>query len=532
MISKNRINVFCRICTAVALVIVWSSGVCQGQVRVRQGIARDASSRVGSGGRNTGVIQRPGVLGNQIVSGNIGGGQSFRGIGGIGDVTRFGGTSVGSSSLSGFRRDSYGLDYSASKLGVAQPFYLPSSTVLGVRGITSGLARPGSNMPSSVNVNPIPIRGIDPERSQVGKVPGSSNLGPVDRRMDLARPNQAVQAAADGSVIETASNLFGIRRTNPQLNFDRPYEAVVDDLPDRKTQQRTRRTVEPRTTETFQALPEWARPVGLQDELIPPPGADIQKPNTDRERPMDEAVEDNVTQSKELIEQSKGASSVPSLADVYEQIRAKKQAQEQQDAAIAKSPGELITPMAPTLPQDQEQAAERLARHMRIYNTFVSSKRSSFNEYMALGEQLLKQGNYYQAARAYQGAIGQSPDNPLGYLGRAYSLAGAGDLLSASDNLFPEQAQTKIDLKEFFKSPEEIDRITTKLSALMEIKPEDARIRLLLGYIYYYSGNAGEAETVLQEAAELAKADPQMPPDLGRAVTNFAQAVSRHRSSR
>ena len=65
----------------------------------------------------------------------------------------------------------------------------------------------------------------------------------------------------------------------------------------------------------------------------------------------------------------------------------------------------------------------------------MSKREGNFDEYMARGESLLRKGSYYQAARAYVKAIGVRKLNPLGYLGQAYSLAGAGELVSASESL-------------------------------------------------------------------------------------------------
>ena len=124
-------------------------------------------------------------------------------------------------------------------------------------------------------------------------------------------------------------------------------------------------------------------------------------------------------------------------------------------------------------------------------------------------------------------------ENPLGHLGRAYSLAGAGELVSAAQSLgralglFPEQAQTKIDLKKFFRSQKEIDKITGKLGAMAEVKKKNVRIRLLLGYIHHYSGNTALAGPILREAAELAKTDPSISVKLAETIDKFAKDVSK-----
>ena len=223
---------------------------------------------------------------------------------------------------------------------------------------------------------------------------------------------------------------------------------------------------------------------------------------------------------------------MPSIVDIYKQMLADSAAEEQLRPGSADAGTEVISPFVPSGEEDQEEAARKLGAKLRSYNTFVGSQRTGFNGYMALGELRLKQTNYYQAASAYRRAIELRPENPLAYLGRAYSLVGAGDLISAANNLgkalaiFPEQAQRKIDLPKFFHSQIELDRITSKLVNLIEANKGNVRVRLLLGYIYHYSGQNNLAVPVLTEAAELAKTDPKIPVGLAQAIAKFTKAVS------
>ena len=62
---------------------------------------------------------------------------------------------------------------------------------------------------------------------------------------------------------------------------------------------------------------------------------------------------------------------------------------------------------------------------------------------------------------------------------------------------------------------------------MAELKEQDARIRLLLGYIYHYSGNTALAGPILREAAELAKTDPSISPKLAKTIGKFAEDVSK-----
>jgi tetratricopeptide (TPR) repeat protein len=196
-------------------------------------------------------------------------------------------------------------------------------------------------------------------------------------------------------------------------------------------------------------------------------------------------------------------------------------------------PDAVISPLVPSAKEDREEAVRELTAKMLTYNSFVGKQSSSFNDLMAQGERLLKDRQYYYAARTYRRASELRPENPLAQLGRAYSLTGAGDLISAARNLaqaldlFPEQAKRKIDLQGFFHSPEELQRITTKLENMANAGTNNAHVRLLLGYIYHYSGQSEMAVGVLNEAAEQAKAGEKIPAELTNTIEKFAQAVAK-----
>lgn len=526
--GKRRI-VFWPALIAV-VVLVGESGTIRGQMQVGRSRGLDANRQVGSGGRNPGGARGvPGSLANRIMSGNVGAGKSFQGQGAIRDFRSFQG-SLGTSSLSNFQRDSYGLSNNASNMGMPQSFFLPSSTVLGIRGITSGRARPGSNMPRNVNLTPRAPSG--PVLGQSGVLSKFAGARPADQRLDLRPVSRGLRPIGQQPAVDTASNLFGIRRITPELGLDRSYEEVMKDVLAEKRRAKQRLTPPP-AVQKFQALPVWAQPgVGkiAQDQTEAGP---LQPGTISKTTEADTAIERNLAKSRELIEESSGKSGLPSLVDIYEQMIAERELQERAGMAPSKKGLGLDSPFELKPGEDASSARQRLLDKILVYNSFVSKRGDSFDEYMARGEGMLQRGNYYQAARAYEGAIGLRATNPLGYLGRAFSLAGAGELVSASQSLgralaiFPEQAQTKIDLKGFFPSQAEIDRISEKLKMLSELKEADARIRLLLGYIYHYSGKSDLAGPVLQEAAELAKTDPSVSPELAKIIAKFAEAVSK-----
>lgn len=224
---------------------------------------------------------------------------------------------------------------------------------------------------------------------------------------------------------------------------------------------------------------------------------------------------------------------MPSIVDVYERMMAEDNSKEQIDPNAIQTPDETISPLVPSAKKDREAAIRDLTAKMLTYNSFVGNQASSFNDLMAQAESLLKNRQYYYAARTYKRASELRPENPLAYLGRTYSLTGAGDLISASNDLakalelFPDQAKRKIDLQGFFHSPEELTRITTKLEAMADALTDNVRIRLLLGYIYRYSGQNEAAIRVLNEAAASAKSDEKTPAELTKTIEKFAQAVAK-----
>ncbi len=501
-----------------------------GQVRVGGGGGLDANTRVGSRGINSAV--RPGInpaLNNQIISGNVTAGKVFRGIGGIGDPRSFQ-ASLGTDSLSGFRRNSYGLPSGPSSYGVPRPFYLPSNTVLGVQGITSGAARSGSNMPQSTTLAPLGPRGPAQSRPNTGRASLYSGQQPVDNRVDLRayRPGLSTQQK-----VVTASNLYGLRQFGPEITDepDRPEtlasgaQAVPRDL----TRQGRQKDKPDRPT----ALPYWVQ--------LPSP-LDSQEPEADGEDGIPVPVLPGPTPSQTGEEQENGANLGPTTAlpqsflDVYqrmmEEVPAVSPALGSGDSGIVDITGQ----------PEQDQPADGIAAKILHYNSFVGARKDGFNDYMAQGESLLKQGGYYQAARAYERATAIEPDNPLARLGKAHSLLGAGDLVSAADNLamaleiFPKVGGRKINLPEFYYDQQEFDRIIQKLQARIEARQKDprpqkdARLRLLLGYMYIYSGEVPLGTAALQEAVELAGEDPNISQEWARIIAQFAREIPKQES--
>ena len=122
-----------------------SASVTTAQVsRTQVGGAIDSNYQIGSGGQNRPVGSGP-INSQLYVSGQVSGLARFRGQVGYFAPNELN-MAVPSASLSGFRRRSAGLEGLTGSYYTSS-YYEPTSTVFGLRGITSGQAAPGTNMP-------------------------------------------------------------------------------------------------------------------------------------------------------------------------------------------------------------------------------------------------------------------------------------------------------------------------------------------------------------------------------------------------
>jgi hypothetical protein len=138
--------------------------------------------------------------------------------------------------------------------------------------------------------------------------------------------------------------------------------------------------------------------------------------------------------------------------------------------------------------------------------TFVGKADSAFNDQMLKAERLLQIGQYYDAEAGYEHAAALDSTNPLPLIGRAHAALGAGDYHSAALFLarglerFPEFVHFNIDLQALMGGGEVTDIRRADIMRLLAGN-EDARLRFLLGYIEYNTGNRQSGLTNLEKAA-------------------------------
>ena len=247
------------------------------QYRIDNGQVRDANNRIGSGGYNTGGGNNStgGLNNNLIVTGNVGGGRSFRGNLGYTDSSAFRGN-LGSASFDRFTRDSVGIGqvrgsdrliYANQGVTTFRPFFGQGQTVAPPAGFVQDSATGGYVLPRPQLVTPNDGR-LDyggATRSQISRGtlaqstiiggPGLSNssFGAFDQRRQLDQPfggseftqlarpaariglleqNQSGRAGSlDGRVVSNPRNPSNPANDGPAVVDRKTNDAAADDDP-------------------------------------------------------------------------------------------------------------------------------------------------------------------------------------------------------------------------------------------------------------------------------------------------------------
>ncbi|MBN2445740.1 MAG: tetratricopeptide repeat protein, partial [Phycisphaerae bacterium] len=139
--------------------------------------------------------------------------------------------------------------------------------------------------------------------------------------------------------------------------------------------------------------------------------------------------------------------------------------------------------------------------------SFVGKGQSALNDEMLKAEALMDIGHYFEAAGRYEIAERLDPGNPLPRLGHGHALLAAGEystaavLIEQALSLFPDAARFHINLSDLMGGAEIVDVRRADLMKRLEAN-EDARLRFLLGYLEYHSGDHGRGLENLKKAAE------------------------------
>lgn len=509
----------------------------------------DANPQVGGGRVN---LPRPGaganLPGNYQATGNARFGQSLRSYSPISDPSAFR-APLGSASLSSFRRDSvstadayggygggnygagnyYGGGYSGALPGVgrSQPYYDPSRTVatptilnsqpLGLP-LTTGL--PQNRAPGSIDSGP----------GLVG-VPGTRD--PQDQRLDWrvnAKVDPNVATGQPSYRWQGTSSIFGmrpptitppIRRIDDQFNNAsavNPRGGLTD-------------AVRPATNLTPMGedrRPPGTSPIGSPADLVAsgrnPPAIPNQRPTILPPQPTAAVASAGGQRDGARPGMTPGAPPPPRIMDpsllpgfdAFTDMRLA--------LALVRDPGaswfeEMKNSIRdnPSAAVQQQEVAQLKADDFinRVLKaplrSFVGPGASALNNEMLKAESLMQIGQYYDAAGRYDAARTIDPNNPLPYMGKAHALLAAGEYYSAAVALvaglerYPDVARFQIDLQSLVGGGEIVD--IRRADIMERLKDnEDPRLRFLLGYLEYHSGNRDMGMKNLERAAAAVEA--------------------------
>ena len=485
------------------------AGLVFGDVRnpgvTTSGVSRYPSSAVSKSQYDSSNFQ----LGNDIVTGNVGGGKHFRGVVPYGSAYEFQGAQ-GSSTLNDFyRRSAYVPQGSAQDY---QPqtkrYYLPSSGVTSVEG-PGGMS--GLNMPrietnpssSQMNLAEPDLKKV--ELQQFGRVnqnltntrPLERDLGEVKTGLDKYLQNIKTPAE-DGT--ETTGLTEALQNAPAKKTFFEPLTSKP--ITANKKEQAPK---EPLTK--FQSRFEKPSEEETQAIKKEQPKQDMYSAMLEKiKKQFDEGIETKRLEKLQLAEDEK-------IAVIEKQKQRQEQINvilKQRDAAMRDKGREDNA--AQELLKKEEQQTQKEIELPDTIKSFAGAGKDMFSVYMNQAEQFMKNGMFYKAADAYALAGAYQNMNPLPYMGRSIALFAAGEYMSSSYYLnislriFEELALFKVSIKDFIGNEDIYNKRLTELGEV-QIQSGSPEMRFLMAYIYYVDGQPDKAKEAINDASAKLEGD-------------------------
>jgi tetratricopeptide (TPR) repeat protein len=450
--------------------------------------------------RREGLIRSPNPAntGNQLVTGNVRGGNYFRGSVPYRSPSDFG-TTLPSSSLDSFMRDSVGVEdigrYNRYTLGYS-PYYSPTQTVTPIVPRTSALA-------TSINAYSVQsyLSGNLPQRRD--EVLNSADAVSLGRLRPMSMTPAEMQKLISSEMA----------KDSPGRLTEQQYQGQPKQLePDLKQQ-------------SDAGLKKM--PTGFLDEQLLKPidgnlPAESQTALTKEGRIGEETAETMFTATSPR--------SLNKQLDVYEQMkqqintlekeiqRAQFSPESEKPAVSSEGQEDEKTPEEQAQAQDKKLAetdlsAARTDEILGTYETFASYSDDKFNQNMRAGEFYLKQGKYYRAADAYTLASLYKPNDPLAYAGKSHALFASGEymssalFLSRALQIFPEYVRFKIDLVAMVGDRDKLESRVADVEEWLG-KSGAPELEFLLAYVYYQLDRLDKAKESIEEAYKMMSQDP------------------------
>ena len=416
--------------------------------------ARNAPTQSGQKQRYITQGNPYGKSGNDIVTGNVGGGKHFRGV-----------VPYGSSYYSGA--------YSGSR---------------GSRSVNNFIRRSAAD-PIVNDRNPGQTRTYyDPSRSV-------SSMRRPDGTSGLSNPQLTGQGRRTNPYIvpDTATRMV----TTPQ--YQRPLSANNMDLEQilsRREQLRQEAEDQADLTEK-----ESGEKKGFFDEALSP---DLFKQEEEQEAEVTLAPEEDAL-TKVLKERQK--------TDDEQILEMESEEAKTQDEA---QPADRTSPESDLVPKlDIGTLGDEGSKVLGEHKTFESLSNEKFTGFMDAAEAFIKDEQFYKAANTYALAIVWKPNDARGYLGQSFSLFAAGEYMSSAYylsrafELDPKVTTKKYNLAEFLGNRDVFESRVLEITTWQE-RSGSGELAFLLAYISYQDDKASRAVDQIQRAKRAMPDEPSV----------------------
>jgi tetratricopeptide (TPR) repeat protein len=535
-----------RVLISAVAVVALSTAVASAQYRIDNSNARDASNRLGSGGFNTDYQQKQnGLAGNFIVTGNVTGGQQFRGAIGYVDQRSFRG-SLGSSTFDSFVRQSSGFSAAGQpqfySSGSATPFFGASTVGAPPAGFQRTLS--GSLVRSANStVSPIDNRidyggafnsdlaGIATSRVNVagsGTVPLQGRVGAAsDQLRNLMRdefgqtmilseytaltkpsarnmlPRQVTTAG-----LRDASNVNALNQQMGALATEQPEGSGVS-RPGETGQGSTLNKLRPTRTPVNKQMEELRKRFDQFDEAGKLPGSEA----AERIRQINKEIveqrdRDRAAGAKKATDAAMKAASDQNPMTPRVSIGPKTDAAARQAERIVVQPDQLPTPGIEA-PSGESSTTDGL-NFDRPMPVMISSFSTGIDDEQIVvrveqAQKLIQAGKFSSAVDEFEVALAGAPSDPILFMGRTIAELGGGYYRRAELHLRQgfdaEKAlmMTQYDLRSMLRE-DRIEFLIKDLKQNAVDNPKDPGPLLLLAFIDHNTGNAVRAIARLDEA--------------------------------
>ncbi|HSZ54547.1 MAG TPA: hypothetical protein VK797_02725 [Tepidisphaeraceae bacterium] len=507
------------------------------QIATQDGHALDANIRVGSGGYNY-RSPNQGVTPNQIIYGNVTGGQQFRGPVLERDPGAFTGPTAG------FASDRFIATSSAAPAPYQPSFDL--SSPIPFYGISRGVAPPPGTerlgySGAYIGGGPVSPLTLNQTQYKLANDWQAQSLGvstPIQTRTSLLStpPDELflqIPQGSDNQLLQVSgSPLYGIQAlpTGPAANPLDQYGLPSMLLPgvsadrfrfDQAELVRMRGELQ---NGSQQGNPQEQQPA-QGSELSQPLNANPENPSssnssnslsnsrfsTDMQNPEQSRrlvpPELQSTQYAELSRRLAGTHNdqYAALQAVHESNVARRAAAARAVAAASQPSQGVVNPPPGMMRRAGGAAAMLNLPVMKIHSVATGVRAKGLHDLLSSAEDLMRQGKFQSAIDRYNMAQQVAPNNPLVAMGRANAELGAGAYRQASNDLRllfvsdPATLMAQYDLAAWFP-PERLKSIKQELSDLSSKDTKDEMSEFLLAYLAYNTGDSQAAARHLEES--------------------------------